>query len=64
MDCIKKYTHKCEKQTKKQVGTLIGTWSESCQFTRYGTGQYYGWHCDSWDKDLTINQMILTHMVR
>ena len=25
-------------------------WSESCQFTKYGVGQYYGWHCDSWDK--------------
>jgi len=25
-------------------------WSESCQFTKYGLGQYYGWHCDSWDK--------------
>ena len=25
-------------------------WSESCQFTRYGVGQYYGWHCDSWDR--------------
>jgi PKHD-type hydroxylase len=24
-------------------------WSESCQFTKYGPGQYYGWHCDSWD---------------
>jgi len=24
-------------------------WSESCQFTKYGLGQYYGWHCDSWD---------------
>ncbi len=23
--------------------------SESCQFTKYGIGQYYGWHCDSWD---------------
>lgn len=23
--------------------------SESCQFTKYGVGQYYGWHCDSWD---------------
>ena len=23
--------------------------SESCQFTRYGVGQYYGWHCDSWE---------------
>ena len=25
-------------------------WSESCQFTKYGVGQYYGWHCDSWEK--------------
>ena len=24
--------------------------SESCQFTRYGVGQYYGWHCDSWNQ--------------
>lgn len=24
-------------------------WSESCQFTKYGPGQYYGWHCDSWN---------------
>jgi len=28
-------------------------WSESCQFTKYGVGQYYGWHCDSWDKPYT-----------
>ena len=25
-------------------------WSESCQFTKYKPGQYYGWHCDSWDQ--------------
>tara|TARA_R110000796_G_scaffold79813_2_gene176978 strand:- start:2008 stop:2652 length:645 start_codon:yes stop_codon:yes gene_type:complete len=25
-------------------------WSESCQFTKYSKGQYYGWHCDSWEK--------------
>ena len=27
------------------------TWdySESCQFTKYKPGQYYDWHCDSWD---------------
>ena len=25
-------------------------WSEAWQFTKYGVGQYYGWHCDSWDK--------------
>ena len=24
--------------------------SETAQFTKYGPGQYYGWHCDSWDK--------------
>ena len=25
-------------------------WSENCQFTIYRKGQYYDWHCDSWDK--------------
>ena len=25
-------------------------WSESCQFTIYKKGQYYDWHCDSWDR--------------
>jgi len=24
--------------------------SESMQFTKYNKGQYYGWHCDGWDK--------------
>jgi len=24
--------------------------SESCQFTKYNKGQYYDWHCDSWDR--------------
>jgi PKHD-type hydroxylase len=23
--------------------------SESCQFTKYNKGQYYDWHCDSWE---------------
>jgi len=23
-------------------------YSESCQFTKYKPGQYYGWHCDGW----------------
>jgi len=23
--------------------------SESCQFTKYDKGQYYDWHCDSWE---------------
>ena len=25
-------------------------YSESCQFTKYEKGQFYDWHCDSWDK--------------
>jgi PKHD-type hydroxylase len=24
-------------------------WSEPCQFTKYNKGQYYDWHCDSWE---------------
>ena len=24
-------------------------WSEHAQFTKYDKGQYYDWHCDSWD---------------
>ena len=28
-------------------------WSESCQFTKYGVGDYYGWHTDSWNKPYT-----------
>ena len=24
--------------------------SEQCQFTQYKKGQYYDWHCDSWEK--------------
>ena len=24
--------------------------SESMQFTQYKKGQYYGWHCDGWDR--------------
>ena len=27
--------------------------AESCQFTKYGPGQYYGWHCDSWNEPYT-----------
>ena len=38
-------------EANKQAGwNFDWSWSESCQFTRYGVGQYYGWHCDSWDK--------------
>ena len=28
-------------------------WSESCQFTKYTKGQFYDWHCDSWDQPYT-----------
>jgi PKHD-type hydroxylase len=37
---------------KSDIVWMNDTWlyKESCQFTRYGVGQYYGWHCDSWDK--------------
>lgn len=34
-------------------------YSESCQFTKYSSGQYYGWHCDSWNvpyKDINKNR--------
>lgn len=37
--------------------------SESCQFTKYSRGQYYGWHCDSWvepykDENINLNNKI------
>jgi len=25
-------------------------YSEACQYTKYEKGQFYDWHCDSWDK--------------
>jgi PKHD-type hydroxylase len=31
-------------------------YSESCQFTQYKKGQYYDWHCDSWDKPYQSNE--------
>jgi len=31
-------------------------WSESCQFTKYSKGQYYDWHCDSWDRPYKKNK--------
>jgi len=30
--------------------------SESCQFTKYKKGQYYDWHCDSWDEPYQTQQ--------
>ena len=26
------------------------SFSEECQFTKYEKGQFYDWHCDSWDR--------------
>jgi PKHD-type hydroxylase len=34
---------------KKAGWNFDWDYSESCQFTKYAPGQYYGWHCDSWD---------------
>ena len=28
--------------------------SEPCQFTKYKKGQYYDWHCDSWNKPYNV----------
>jgi len=28
-------------------------WCENVQFTKYKLNQFYGWHCDSWDKPYT-----------
>jgi PKHD-type hydroxylase len=43
---IQPYIH----EANKQAGwNFDWDFSESCQFTKYAPGQYYGWHCDSWD---------------
>ena len=48
---IYKEIHPYIHQANKAAGwNFQWDWSESCQFTKYGVGQYYGWHCDSWDK--------------
>jgi len=36
------------------------SYSEPCQFTKYKKGQYYDWHCDSWDKPYN-NQLDLSY---
>ena len=44
---IQPYVH----QANQSGGwNFLWDWSESCQFTKYKKGQYYDWHCDSWDK--------------
>ena len=49
--CIYKEIHPYIHQANREAGwNFEWDWSESCQFTKYGVGQYYGWHCDSWDR--------------
>ena len=48
---IYKEIHPYLSQANKEAGwNFQWEWSESCQFTKYGVGDYYGWHTDSWDK--------------
>ena len=48
---IYKELHPFIHEAKKTAGwNFDWDFSESCQFTKYGVGQHYGWHCDSWDK--------------
>jgi PKHD-type hydroxylase len=43
---IQPYVHEAN---KKAGWNFDWNWSESCQFTKYSPGQYYGWHHDSWE---------------
>ena len=48
---IYKELHPYVHQANKMAGwNFEWDWSESCQFTKYKQGQYYDWHCDSWEK--------------
>jgi len=48
---IYKEIHPYIHQANKNAGwNFEWDFSESCQFTIYKKGQYYDWHCDSWDK--------------
>jgi PKHD-type hydroxylase len=54
---IYKEIHPYIHEANRQAGwNFDWDWSESCQFTKYGVGQYYGWHCDSWDKPYVRKQ--------
>ena len=44
---IHPYIHRANKNAD---WNFAWDWSESCQFTKYKKGQYYDWHCDSWEK--------------
>jgi len=43
---IQPYIHEAN---KKAGWNFDWDYSESCQFTKYKKGQYYDWHCDSWE---------------
>jgi PKHD-type hydroxylase len=43
---IQPYVHEANKKAK---WNFEWNWSESCQFTKYAPGQYYDWHCDSYE---------------
>ena len=48
---IYKEIHPYVRQANRNAGWNFQLdWSEACQFTQYNKGQYYDWHCDSWDK--------------
>ena len=47
---IYKELHPFIRQANINAGwNFLWDWSESCQFTKYNKGQYYDWHCDSWE---------------
>ena len=48
---IQPYVH----QANANAGWIFDwDYSESCQFTKYKKGQYYDWHCDSWDQPYNV----------
>ena len=54
---IYKEIHPYINQANRDAGwNFDWDWSEACQFTKYGVGQYYGWHCDSWDKPYKLEK--------
>jgi len=46
-NAIHPYIHMANKESN---WNFQWDFSEPCQFTKYKKGQYYDWHCDSWDK--------------
>ena len=47
---IYKELHPYLRQANTNAGwNFYWDFSEACQFTKYNKGQYYDWHCDSWE---------------